>query len=112
MVARGVPVVAAFRAGARAHPLAYLRVDDLWTVPRHARLEVDAVEDIVEHRLLERHELAARAIELPQDAGLADREHELARADVHEHALVHLVQVERLAGGVLVEPLERARVGP
>src|SRR5688572_25485184 len=91
MVARRVPVVPAFRAWTRLDPLPDLRVDDLRAVARHTRFEVDAIEYVVEHRLLERDEFAARAIELPQDPRLADREHELPRADVDQDTLIDLV---------------------
>ena len=55
-------------------------------------------------------ELAGPAIELPQHAGLADREHELVGADVDEHALEHLVEIERFAGNVLEVPRQLAVV--
>src|SRR5262249_46417046 len=55
--------------------------------------------------------LAGAAVELPEDAGLADREQRLLAADIDEHALVDLVEVERLAGRMLEVPLERAGVG-
>ena len=52
---------------------------------------------------------AALAIELPQNAGLADREQRLLAADVDQHALVHFVEVERFAGRVLEVPLQACR---
>ena len=51
-----------------------------------------------------------RAIQLPQDSGLADREDQLLAAGVDEHALVHLVEVQRLARRVLEMPRQLAVV--
>ena len=77
---------------------------------RHAGLRIDAIEDVLEDRFLVAEVLAGPAIELPQDAGLADREHELLIADVDEHALEDFVEVERFAGNVLVVPRQLAVV--
>src|SRR5207253_729497 len=52
---------------------------------------------------------AARAftqLDLPENAGLADGEDVLLRADIHEHALVDFVEIERLARNVLEVPRE------
>ena len=55
--------------------------------------------------------LPGLAIELPQDAVLADREDQVLTAAVDEHALEDDVEVERLAGRVLEVPGELAGVG-
>ncbi len=73
-----------------------------------AGLGIDLREDVLEDRLTEAGELAGLPIELPQDAGLADREQRALGADVDEHLLEHFVHVERLARDVLVVPGERA----
>ena len=45
------------------------------------------------------------------NAGLADVEHGLLIANVHEHPFEDLVVIERLAGNVLEVPLQLAGVG-
>ena len=77
-------------------------------IGRRARLGIDLLEHVLEDGLLVAEELAGLAIDLPQDAGLADREEILLGTDVDEHLLEDLVEVERLAGRVLVVPRERA----
>ena len=60
---------------------------------------------------VESDELTGAALVLPEDARLADGEHDLLVADVDEHTLEDLVEVERLAGDVLREPGERSVSG-
>ncbi len=55
--------------------------------------------------------LARLPVQLPEDPGLADREHGFLAAHVDEHALVHLVEIERFTGRMLVVPLQGAAVG-
>src|SRR5262245_60625352 len=111
VVARRVPVVAAFGTRARLHPISDLRRHDLGPVSRHAGFEIDAIKHVVENRLFECDVFAALAIDLPQDPRLADCEHELPAAHVDEHALVDLVQIERLARRMLEEPGKLAAIG-
>src|SRR6187551_3832876 len=93
-----LPVVAAFRARATLHPLADCRLDDVGAIARLARLGIDAIEDVLEHRFLVAEEATGLAVELPQDSGLADREHGFVTADVDEHSLVDFVEIERFTG--------------
>src|SRR5206468_3473830 len=111
VVTHGLPVVAAFRARARADPVADLGFDDVAAVRHRPRLRVDRIEDVLEDRFLVAEELARLTIELPQDAGLADGEHQLPAVDVHEHALEYFVEIERFAGCVLEEPRQLPGVG-
>jgi len=76
-----------------------------------AGLRVDGIVNVLEDRLLVVDVFAALPIELPEDRRLADGEHELAIADVDQHALEDFIQVERFGRNVLVVPLERAVVG-
>ncbi len=69
------------------------------------------LEDVLKDRFLGVEELAGLAVELPQDARLADVERQLAAADIDEHALKDLIQIERFAGHVLEVPGELAGVG-
>ena len=100
----------AFGARARLNPLLHLLLDDVVAVGDEAGLRIDAVVDVLEDRLLRAEELAVAAIELPEDARLADREHVLVRTVVHQHALEHFVEVERITGHVLVVPRQLAGV--
>ena len=111
MVAHGLPVVAAFGAGTGLNPLAGLLLEDVAAIGRLARLRIDPREDVLEDGFLEGEELAGLAVELPQDAGLADGEQQLLAAAVDQHALEHFVQVERFAGHVLEIPGQLAVVG-
>src|SRR6185436_1969164 len=83
---------------------------DVGAIARLTGFGIDAIEDVLEHGLLVAEESARLAVELPQDSGLADREHGALAADVDEHALVDLVEVERLARRMLVIPLQAAVV--
>ncbi len=87
-----------------------LCVEDVVAVPRLAGLAVEAGPDVLEQRLGVIDVLARAAVELPQHAVFADREHPLAAAAVDEHALEHDVEIERLARRVLVVPRELARL--
>ena len=104
-----LPVVAAFGARAHRQPLVDLLIDDVLAIGRRALLRIDLLEDVLEHGLLVAEELAGLALDLPQDAGLADREEILLRTDVDQHPLEHLVEVERFTGRVLVVPRQRCR---
>jgi len=87
-------------------------VEEVLPVGEGAGLGVGAVEDVLVHRLLVPEELAGLAVELPQDAVLAGAEDGPAPADVDEHPLVDLVEVEGLAGHVLEVPGEVPVAGP
>src|ERR1019366_1312498 len=103
IVAHGLPVVAAFGAGARRSPFADFLLQNVGTGGELAGLRIDG-EDVLEDGFLGADKFPGLAIELPEDAGLANSEHRLAVADVHQDALVHFVHIERLAGRVLVVP--------
>jgi hypothetical protein len=75
-----------------------------------AGLAVDAREHILEHGLLQAEKFPGLPVELPQDAGLADGEQQLLRAGIHQHPLVHFVEIERFAGHMLVVPVQLAIV--
>src|SRR6266571_144717 len=112
VIAHRLPVVPALGAGTRLHPLAGLLLEDVAPVLRRAGLRVDRLEDVLEHRFLVAEEPAILPIDLPQDARLADREHDLLVADVDEHAFEHFVEIERFARRVLVVPRERPVLRP
>ena len=75
VIAHGLPVVPAFGRGTRLHPRFRTLLDDIVAVVHLARLLVDAVEDVLVHGFLVVKKLAGLAIQLPQDAVLADGEH-------------------------------------
>src|SRR5690606_28977194 len=106
--AHRLPVVAALGARAAVDPLADLVLDDVLPVARPAGLAVEALPDVLEHRLHVIDVRSAGAIELPQDAVLADGEDELVVAGVDEHALEDDVEIERLARRVREVPRELA----
>ena len=110
MVAHRLPVVPTLCARARRNPLLDFLLDDVRPIPRYPRLRIDQIEDVLEDRLLVVDEPAVGSIELPQNAGLADREDEFLRRDVDEDALEDLVEIERFGGRVLVVPHQRAGV--
>src|SRR5262249_57077922 len=83
-------------------------LEDVAAVLRSARLGIDRLEHVLEDRLLEGEQLSGAAIELPENPRLADREDHFLVADVDEHTLEHLVEIERLARRVLIMPGERA----
>src|SRR6185295_13544584 len=97
-------VVAALGARARLHPLAGLLLEDVGAIGRRAALRIDRLEHVLEDRFLVAEERAVAPIELPENPRLADREDDFLIADVDEDALEHFVEVERLAGRVLVVP--------
>src|SRR5438105_2279695 len=80
--------------GVRAglHPFSDRRLQDLSSIGRHAGFRIDRIEDVLKDGFLVAEELAVGAIELPEDAGLPDREHELSGADIHQHAFVDFVE--------------------
>ena len=80
VVAHRLPVVAAFGARAAVDPLADLVLDDVLPVARRAGLRVELLPDVLEDRFLVAEILAGLAIELPQDAVLADGEHQVLSA--------------------------------
>src|SRR5205823_5330833 len=61
--------------------------------------------------LLVAKELAGPPIELPKNSGLSGVEYHFLIADIDQHALEHLIEVERLRRGELVIPRELAIVG-
>src|SRR5205823_3407773 len=93
-------------------PLPGLLLEDVRSVLRRAGLRVDRLEYILENRFLVAEETAVAAIELPENAGLADREDDLLIADVDEHPFEHFIEIERLARRVLVVPRQRAVLRP
>jgi hypothetical protein len=54
---------------------------------------------------------ACLTVELPEDTGLAYSEKRALAVDVDDNALEDLVEIERLAGRMLVIPIELARIG-
>ena len=111
MIAHRLPVVAALGARAGGDPLVDLLLEDVAAIGGPAGLAIDVRVDVLEDGLLEVEQRAGAAIELPQDARLADGEERLLGADVHRHLLVDLVEIQRFAGLVLEAPDQRAGVG-
>jgi hypothetical protein len=68
-------------------------------------------EHVLEHSFFGRDELPVRAVELPQDADLADVERILPAVEIDEHALIDFVEVERFTRHVLEVPRELSGVG-
>ena len=111
MVAHRLPVVSAFSAGTAVDPLPHLGVDDVLAVLGLAGAAVDAFPDVLEERLLVPEVTAGLAIQLPQDAVLADGEDQVLAGGIHEHALEDDVEIERFARRVLEVPGQLAGVG-
>ena len=109
VIAHRLPVLAALGAGAGGDPVD-LRLDDV-VRGRSARRSSDRSSRRRSGTRSLGRGTCRSAIVLPEDAGLADREDELLGAEVDEHALEHLVEIERFAGHVLEEPCERASSG-
>ena len=76
-----------------------------------AGLGVDAGEDVLEHGLGVGEIFAGDAVQLPQDARLADGQQRFFLAMVDQHAVEDFVQVEGLAGRMVVPPFQCAGFG-
>ena len=111
VIARGRPVVAALLAGTRLNPLIGLAVGDVVAIGRHSGLGIDVHEHVLQHGFFVIEKLAVAPVQLPQDAGLANRHDGLLRTVIDQHALEHLVQIKRLAWRVAVIPFQLAGVG-
>ena len=111
IVAGGLPVVAAFRAWAGRDPLIGLLVQDVLAIGDLAGLGIDLAEDVLEQGLLFAQELAGDAVELPQDAILADGHQRLLIAMIDQHALEDFVEIQRFARHMLEIPFELAGIG-
>ena len=74
MIAHGLPVVSAFGARARLNPLLDALFDDVRPIGWRAGDRVDRIEDVLKDRLAVTEIRARPAIELPENAGLADGE--------------------------------------
>ena len=98
--------------GARApvDPLADLVVDDVGAIHRRPGLRIELLPHVLEDGLLVTEILARLAIELPEHAVLADREHQILSARIDEHALEDDVEVERFTGRVRVVPRQLAGI--
>src|SRR5262245_27254489 len=94
VITHRLPVVAALGARTRLHPALGVLLDDVGPILRHAGLRIDRLEHVLKDRFGVAEELAASAIDLPEDARLADREEHLLIAFVHEHALEYFVEIE------------------
>ena len=111
VIAGGLPVMAAFRSGAGGKPLIGLLVENVLAIGHRAGLVVDIGKDVLEYRFLRREELAGDAVQLPQDAGLADGHQRLLVAVIDQHPLEHFVQVQAFARGMLEIPFQLAVIG-
>src|SRR5712671_5126155 len=98
------------RAGTGLHGLPYLLLENIAPVGGLTSLRIDVREDVLKNGFLVTQKLAGSPVELPQDTRLADGEHHSLIADIHEHSLIHLVEVQRLAGHMLEVPDELAIV--
>ena len=76
-----------------------------------AGLGIDLDEDVLEHGLARVEIFAGDAVQLPQDAGLADGHHRLLVAMIDQDALEHFVQVEGLARRMAEIPFQLAGIG-
>ncbi len=74
MIAHRLPVVPAFGARAGLNPDSGALFEDIVAIPDLAGLRIDLVEDVLEHRFVMAEILARLAVELPQNARLADGE--------------------------------------
>src|SRR3984957_12836119 len=84
MVAHGLPIVAAFGAGAGVDPFAQLLLYDVVAVVGLARLWIERIEHVLKYGFLVRDVLAGFAIQLPQNAGLSGRKDKLLAARIHQ----------------------------
>src|SRR5205823_5993724 len=97
MVARRRPVLPAFRSRTRGQQLIDVLVDDFLAIGGLAGLGIDLDEDVLENCLARLEILGVDAIELPQDARLADGHHRLPVAVIDQDALEHLIEVKAFA---------------
>src|SRR5205823_13498535 len=87
-----------------------LLLEDVAAISRLTGLGIDVSKDILKHGFLVTQKPAGFPVELPQNAGLAYGEYQFLFADIHQHALKHLVQIQRFAGNMLKVPDELAIV--
>src|SRR6185436_20694879 len=91
-------------------PISGLLLEDVGTITQLSLRSVFPDEDVLEDRLFRIDELSVRAIELPQDADLADVEGELAPVHVDEHALIDFIEIERFTRRMLEIPGELSAI--
>src|SRR5678815_2424179 len=73
-------------------------------VLRPARLWIKTLPDVLEDGFLVPEVLPGFAIELPEDAVLADGKDEISSTAVDQHALEHDIEIQRLCGSMLEVP--------
>ena len=86
--------MAAFRARTSLQPLSEPLLQDVRTIGRPAGLWIESFPDVLKHGFLVTEILARLPIELPQDAVLAHREHEVLVVVVDQHALEDDVEIQ------------------
>src|SRR5690242_1250290 len=104
--------MATLGARTRWDPFPSFRCDDVWPVLEQPLFPIQPGEDVLKDSFFRVDELSGFSIELPQDAGFADREGGFSIADIDQDPLVHFIEIERLAANVLEVPGDRTVVGP
>jgi hypothetical protein len=89
---------------ARQEELACLRLEDVRSIGQLARLAIDALVDILVHRLRQVDVLPGPRVRLSEDAVLADREEQLLAIDVDQDPFVHDIHVKRFTRDVRRHP--------
>src|SRR5262245_4328023 len=111
MITHRLPVMATFGARTRLNPLSDLLLEYVASISRLTGLRIDPRKHILKYGFPMAHELAGPAVELPQDARLADRKHQLLLADIYQDPLEHLIEIQRFSGDMLEVPLQFAVIG-
>src|SRR5262245_23212690 len=88
------PVMTAFRARTPLNPFAELLFENVAAIGGPARLRIESLPDILEHRFLVPDVLSGLPVQLPEDAVLADGEHEVLIVVVDEQTLEHDVEIQ------------------
>ena len=99
-----MPVLAAGSAGTGRYCFVDSGVANVSAISDGTGIRVDVLKPVLIDRFLEIEKLASCAIELPQDAVLTDAEHHGTPTDIHQHSLVHLIEIEGFTGNILEVP--------
>ena len=99
VVAHRAPILAALRARAHIDGLVVLHLVDVRAIRRRSRFRIDVLPDRLFHHLLVAKKLSRPAVELPKDSRLSGVEDDFLIADIDEHALEHLIEIEAFRAG-------------
>ncbi len=84
----------ALGARTRRDPFTGGIVDNVLAIARLTRLGIEALENVLEKCLVMIDVAARLAVDLPEDAGLTDREQRALAFDIDDDALEDLIEIE------------------